>query len=148
MFNKKFDEVFGLTKEEPKVLDIVEALPQSPTPEVEEELFDPPAALDPEAIPNEKDPFTSELDQMLASEGVDVELEKRRRYNPTSGDMQAHDWETVREALYSDEKYQFRCKRCLQWVHVAREQTMVQAYEEQGIDPNCANKVITDIQTS
>lgn len=106
--------------------------------------FDEP---DPNAPPLPYDPFRDAIEAALTAEGVDVSLELRRRYDPAAGNTQTHDWESQREALFSDEKYQFKCARCSKWVHVGRDETMSQAMAEQDVDPNCASVVINDIMT-
>lgn len=66
------------------------------------------------------DEYTKQMDAILAGEGIDVEKELRRRYDPAKGNLQAHDWESVREAIFEGEPFEFRCKRCGKYVHVRR----------------------------
>ena len=116
--------------------------------ETPENEFEDPVLRDPEEVPGEPDPFAQMLDDMLKSDGIDVELEKRRKYNPAVGNIQEHDWQTHRESMFSNEPYIFRCKRCLKFVEVQREQTINEALSSLEIDPNCANQVIQGIMNA
>lgn len=149
MFNDKFDEIFGIKKEEkPETkVELTSSSTQSVEP-VPEDEFEPEPIPDPEAVPGEADPFAAALDSLLEAEGVDVRLEKRRKYDPTNGNTNSHDWATVQESMFSDEPYKFRCKRCLKWVTVGREQLLNDALQEQEVDPSCANEVIGGVQNS
>jgi len=155
-FLDKLDDALGLKPKEetpqPQLGDIPAAAP-TPTPTLQpvpeatpEDDFEPVKEPDPEDVPKEPDPFATAIDDALRAEGVDVDKELRRKYDPAKGDLQTHDWKMEREALFSDEAYKFRCKRCLKWVTVAREQTIGQALVDQQIEPNCAAQIVQDIQ--
>lgn len=144
---EKLDELFGFNPPAPKPADTPHTAQEAVPVEQVPDEFEPETPPDPEADPVEIDPFTREIQAMLEASGVDVALERRRKYSPTSGDIQTHDWESQRERIFSDEPYKFRCKRCLKWVVMKGDQTFGQALEELGVDPNCAAQVIQDIQT-
>jgi hypothetical protein len=149
-FTDGLDELLGLKQRQdaPAEAEALEAVPgQQQLPDDPAGEFDPePGEPGPEgAPPRERDAFTAMLDDALASEGVDVGLELRRRFDPTKGNTSTHEWEMKREVLFSGEKYKFCCKRCLKWLSVGGDQTMAEALIEQGVDSNCANQVVTDI---
>lgn len=149
MFNDKFDELFGSPTHKKEVattpqLDTMSANDVAASA-LQEEEFEPEPSLDPEEVPEEPDPFALLLDEVLLAEGVDVKLEKRRKYDPTKGNMQEHDWQAAKDTIYSDESYKFRCKRCLKWLVVKREETMGEVMERDGLDPNCASSVISSV---
>lgn len=150
MFKDKLDELFGL-EEKPVQKPVVEVHAQTSAPveEVPENEFEPEAPVDEESVAAfEPDPFTKALTEMLESEGVDVKLEKRRKYDPTSGDIATHDWQSQRERLFSNEPYKFRCKRCLKWVEVNTDETINDALTRNDIDPNCGQVVVGEIMNS
>jgi hypothetical protein len=149
MFNDKFDELFGVQPEKTRPVQVSTA-PELSRNDIEasslpENEFDPVVEPDPEAIPEEPDPFARLVDQMLESEGVDVALEKRRKYDPTKRNIQEHDWDTAKDTIYSDESYKFRCKRCLKWLVVGREETMAEVMERDQVSPNCAETVVLSV---
>jgi sugar/nucleoside kinase (ribokinase family) len=104
----------------------------------EEEELDP-------ALPPPTDPFSQLVDSMLREEGVDVDTLVRKPYSPTAGDVTTHDWAMGREALFADEPYQFKCKRCFHYLEVARDQTLSEALQVKGVDPNCSRQIVSDI---
>jgi hypothetical protein len=147
-FAKGLDEMLGLTEPEQRedpMPSAATAVMQEQIPDAPEGEFDEPSAPDPDAPERERDPFKEMVDAALAAEGVDVQKEVLRRYDPTKGDVSAHEWETQREALFAGEKYQFKCKRCLKWLHAGRDQTMNEALDEMGVDANCSNQVVKDM---
>lgn len=151
MLKDQIDDLFGMKPQPPEPDNCkADGAPQTivhnrAEPEVPENEFDPEGPLDPEAIPTEPDSFTQMLTEMLEAEGVDVKLETRRRYDPAKGNTSSHEWETQRERMFANEPYQFRCKRCLKWVEVASDETVLDALQRTGVDPNCASQVLTDI---
>jgi len=149
MFNDKYDELFGTPTPKTEVVHSPQFETMSANDiaasTVQDEEFEPERALDPEVVPEEPDPFALLLDEVLAAEGVDVKLEKRRKYDPTKGNVQEHDWQAAKDTIYSDESYKFRCKRCLKWLVVKREETMGEVMGRDGVDPNCASAVISSV---
>jgi len=145
---KDFDEVFGVKTEETKPAEVNVPTDNSLVEHLPESEFDPPAPVDPNAIPVEPDNFTKQLDEMIREAGLDPELEKRRRYNPSAKDVNQHDWYAPQERLFSSGPYKFRCKRCLKWAVVKAEETISEVLERDGIDPNCAAIMIQDIMSS
>lgn len=136
MFKDRLDELLGVEKKAVEVHAPPDEDCTSTAPvELEEEL-DPPRA--------DKDPFSSMLDEVFADAGVDLEKESRRKYDPSSGNLRAHDWCSERESIFSSDKYKFRCRRCFKWVTVEREQTIDDAMKQQDVNPDCAMAVITD----
>lgn len=154
MFSKELDDLFGIKSPEKKneILSIAtedSVSTSRPSVDLEEEELEPEVMKDPEDTEiKDPDPFASMLDSLLESEGVDVSLEKRKKYNPVKGNPNQHDWASARESLYSDEAYQFRCRRCLKWVNVRRDQTLIDACNENDIDLNCGSQVMADIMNS
>jgi hypothetical protein len=151
MFSKQIDEVFGSetvksTPEDAKSAESVHV--QSELTDLPENEFEPEGVVDPEEVPADPDPFAAMLDLMLKEEGVDVELEKRRKYNPTGGDVNNHEWVSQRERMFSEEPYMFRCKRCLKWVQVGSEETIAEVLQRNEIDPNCGHQVLSSIMDS
>jgi hypothetical protein len=147
-FLDQLDKALGLEEKKPDSVPIgVDLTPNGavPLPSDPEDEFDTPQTPDPDAIPKPVDPFALMLDQALTAEGVDVQKEMLRRYNPTSGNTQEHDWQMYREKLFNGEPYIFKCKRCLKAVHVDEEQTINQALEEDEIDPNCGAGIVNDM---
>lgn len=149
MFTDKLDEMLGIKEpeKEPESERVETDCNQVQT-QVPENEFEPETVSDPDDVPSEADPFTVMVDSLLASEGIDGKLEKRRKYDPTRGDVNSHDWVSQRETLFSDESYKFRCKRCLKWVTVGREQTINEAAAEQEVNSDCASQVVQGIQES
>lgn len=144
-FFDKLDAILGIETPKPKEEPIVEH--HTPMPEASpEDDFESPPVQDPDFIPDYKapDPFKNEIDSILLAEGVDVEKEMRRRYNPAGGDLTEHDWAMARERLFSEEPYVFKCKRCLKHVEVGPDQVIREAVIENGIDPNCGIQVVND----
>lgn len=133
------EQELGISKEEPKPseAEVVQAPLQPPVEGIEE--LDPPAP----AVPS--DPFAKLVDGMLRESGVDVDLEIRRPYKATAGNVNQHDWAIGRERLFSDEPYIFKCKRCFSHVHVDSSQTIDQALVDKGVDPNCSAQIVADI---
>ena len=147
-FLKGLDEVLGLKEAEVKPVEVVEEK-GTPVPEWDpEDDFEAPKEGDPDAVNDFKpvDKFRDAIDAALASEGIDVEKEVRRKYKPTSGDISQHDWMMAREKLFSEEPYVFKCKRCLIHVEVGNEQTMNEALLEKEVELNCAQQVINDVE--
>lgn len=147
-FLDELDKTLGIEKKEEKK---PEETPYVATPVAEatpDDEFETPTPPDPDAISRPEDPFAAMLDSALQAEGVDVQKELLRRYNPASGDVQTHDWKMHREKLFSGEPYIFRCKRCYKAVHVREDQTINEALREGEIDPNCANVIVTDTMSA
>lgn len=151
-FLKGLDEMLGLGEQNPTRPDespsqrvIGEVRTQLPD-ESESEFEEPAPAPEADELPKDRDLFKDMLDAALAVEGIDGKAEARRRYDPMKGDLSSHEWEMQREVLFSGEKYKFKCKRCLKWLSVGGDQTMTQAYEEQGVDPVCGNNIVNEIQ--
>lgn len=153
MFSKSLDDLFGFQEE--KKEDTHEEA-QNPSHEhsagccqhsVEDE-FEPPAKVAEDDIPRDVDPFLSGLDSLIQEAGLDPEMEKRRKTPLTSGNLQAHDWMIGREKTFSDDPYKFRCRRCLKWVTVGNEQTIGEALDQQGVDPNCSQIVMDEVMRS
>jgi len=144
------DDLFGISKPEAKKEDLIlnQGTHVQVQSEIAEDEYDAEKPVDPEEDTVEKDQFSFMLDSLLESEGVDVSLEKRKKYNPAKGNFNNHDWASARESIYSDEAYQFRCRRCLKWVNVRRDQTLVEACEESSVDLNCGSQVLSDIMSS
>jgi hypothetical protein len=145
-FIDQLDKALGIEekKEEP-VRDVAAPNGAAPLPADPDDEFETPTEPDPEAIPKPQDPFAAMIDQALAAEGVDVQKEMLRKYNPTANDVQEHDWKMHREKLFNGEPYIFRCKRCLKAVHVREEQTINEALKEGEIDPNCGVGIVNDM---
>jgi len=59
--------------------------------------------------------------------------------------VEEHDWEMNRESIFSTDDFRFRCKRCLKFLTVKREQTIGQALSDMGVDTNCGLVVLTDV---
>ena len=143
-FAKGLDALLGLEEKAPAVPHGTDA-PSAHDPDAPEDEFVPEAAPDEDAAPAPPDAFRDMVDAALAAEGVDVKKERRRTFDPIRGDVFTHEWEMQREVLFSGEKYQFRCKRCLKSLNVAGDQTMGAAVLDQGVDPNCGEQVVKDV---
>lgn len=139
-FAEQLDKLLGIVEVKPTEVRELEPGYQPPTDmdSLYDALEDPPEPT--------TDPFAQKLEQMLKENGVDVDTELRRQYNPTLGDVQSHDWGQGREVLFSNEPIQFKCRRCGFYLEARGDQTMAEAMEEKGINPNCANAVVQSIQ--
>ncbi len=56
-----------------------------------------------------------------------------------------HDWDMNRESIFSVDHFRFRCRRCLKFLTVKRDQTMDQALAEMGVDENCGMVVLNEV---
>jgi hypothetical protein len=145
-FLKEWDKMLGIEEPEPEVE--AEA-PVDTGPQLQSTDYDASDDLEPEREedpdrPHKPDPFTSMIDSLLATEGVDGAMVARKKESLNGVDPSAHVWKMAREAIFADDDYKFRCAKCLKWVTVPRDSTIDSAVVEQGVNPNCAVQLVTD----
>lgn len=147
-FLDELDKTLGIEKKPDPVQDISTPNGAAPLPEDPEDQFETPVVPDPEAILKPEDPFALMVESALQAEGIDVQKEMLRKYDPTANNVQEHDWKMQREKLFNGEPYIFKCKRCLKAVHVAEEQTINDALKEGEIDPNCGAGIVNNVMST
>ncbi len=152
-FKNMLDQVLGTEKKPEAVVSEGQSVEDS-NQATEQVQLAPDDDLEPRQIPHEdappkpEDPFRDMIDQALIAEGLDPDKVARKKYDPVSGDLQAHEWDMDRETLYGSDSYRFRCKRCLKVIEVEREQTIKEAMDHYEVEPNCAEIVISEIMKS
>lgn len=151
-FKDLIDQVLGEEKK-PEIQSegsVVEDSNQATAPVIlaPEDDLELPVIPDEDAPPKAEDPFRQMIDEALILEGLDPDRVARKKYDPINGDIQTHEWDMDREALYANDDYRFRCKRCLKVIEVKREQTIAEAMKHYEVEPNCAEVVISGIMKS
>jgi hypothetical protein len=110
-------------------------------PEAVSTVVDPFAHLVGHSGPiQEKSPFDAFLDEVAADAPTDGPEEEPQ--------YESHEWKTIREAIYEDDYYVWRCSTCHRQVNVQRTETLAQACQKVNLNPNCGMQVVNDIQES
>jgi len=59
-----------------------------------------------------------------------------------------HKWKTIREAIYEDDYYVWRCEQCLKQINVTREESLQQSLTRHCVNPVCSTQAMEDVQSS
>ncbi len=87
----------------------------------------------------DKSPFDAFLDDVTDTAPPQEEEEPQ---------YEQHTWKTIRETLYEEDYYVWRCEKCFKQINVQRSETINDACKKYNIDPNCGLQVIGEIQNS
>jgi hypothetical protein len=136
------DDETGVKEEEVPEVKEEEIIIRTKNPECEQPEFMSFKPKDPES---NEDPFLSVIESVLAESGPEWELESRRIHKAQDTDATKHEWSMGRDATYSGEAFQFRCKKCFKWLEVGRDQTILEALEISGVDPSCIRVIVQEV---
>ena len=129
---EKFLEGLDATKTEPEKVAEPEALVVSD---------DPYARFIGHGGPiQEQSPFDAFI-EAVAAEAEATLPEEEPQY-------EAHDWKIIRDAIYEEDYYVWRCRRCCRQVNVDRSETLTQALAKYNIHENCSLQTIEEVHTS
>ena len=89
----------------------------------------------------EQSPFDAMLDQMAESDEAKALPEEEPDYGN-------HEWKTIKDAIFEDDYYVWRCDRCLRQINVQRSETLAQACAKVNLNPNCGEQVAAEVMES
>ncbi len=130
------DWLAGVQTEEEKAA--AEGKPEEPKPEEPAEP-DPLAHLIGKGEQGLGDP--SPFDLFLDS----VEAEKPADFVETVKASEHHDWQIVRQAVYSEDHVVWTCSKCCRTVSVERNETLGQALEKIQVREDCSLQVASEV---
>jgi hypothetical protein len=108
-------------------------------------ILDPLAHLIGGTDPNvDRDPFTLELDALLAQEGLSKETETQ----PKTEGYEAHEWEFKETLIYEDDVVEAVCKKCFRQMRMNRAHTWAEAMEHHKVNPDCGMGVTAEVMDS
>lgn len=85
----------------------------------------------------ERSPFDAFLDQ--------VEAERPADFEETVKPTEVHDWQIVRQAVYSEDHVVWTCSKCCRTVSVERDETLGQALEKINVKEDCGLQVTSEV---
>ena len=88
----------------------------------------------------EKDAFEELLDAVAAEAPTDMP-EAEPQY-------EKHDWKTIKDAIYEDDLYTWRCRRCFREIRAARNETVEQACQRVNLNPDCGLQTAAEVMDS
>lgn len=74
-----------------------------------------------------------------------VEAEKPADFVETVKASEHHDWQIVRQAVYSDDHVVWTCSKCCRTVSVERSETLGQALEKISVREDCSLQVASEV---
>lgn len=86
----------------------------------------------------EKSAFDAFLDQLEAEKPADFQETRP---------PEAHDWQIVRQAVYSEDNVIWTCSKCCRTISVERTETLGEALKSIGVMEDCAMQVASDVMS-